>query len=386
MLADGRIAVTARARRRSTGPQEDRRRRRDPGVALPLRLGRQPARGARRRRPRGVPAGETRARGSSIHRALSRAHERRGDPRARSAPRAHARLGARRRRDAGLRLGRRAPSAVAAIVDGRCAVAGDGRDARAAASRSRSTTTSRVTLIGHGRSACTRPSSTPRSLAQLDGGGLSARFSRRLDGAARVPLDAAHAHAWPRRVRAGVDVISLGIGDPDMPPPAELREVFGARGAARRRPRLPDEPRPRASCARRSPAHYARRFGVVLDPEREVMPLLGAKEGLAHLCLAQLDAGRRRRWSPTRATRSTAAARRSPGPRRSALPLRAEHGFLPDLDGDRGRRRAARQPADLRLPEQPDRRRRRRRRSASGSRASGSSAACRSATTTPTPS
>ena len=30
---------------------------------------------------------------------------------------------------------------------------------------------------------------------------------------------------------------------------------------------------------------------MVLDPEREVMPLLGAKEGLAHLCMAQLDAG-----------------------------------------------------------------------------------------------
>ena len=36
---------------------------------------------------------------------------------------------------------------------------------------------------------------------------------------------------------------------------------------------------------------YAPRFGVELDPETEVVPLLGAKEGLAHLALAQLDPG-----------------------------------------------------------------------------------------------
>src|SRR6185369_12386146 len=36
---------------------------------------------------------------------------------------------------------------------------------------------------------------------------------------------------------------------------------------------------------------YATRFGVTLDPETEVVPLLGAKEGLAHLALAQLDPG-----------------------------------------------------------------------------------------------
>ncbi len=90
---------------------------------------------------------------------------------------------------------------------------------------------------------------------------------------------------------AGVDVISLGIGDPDMQPPAELFDVFDRETRRRRTPTSTRRTAACASCARRVAGHYARRFGVVLDPEREVIPLLGAKEGLAHLCLAQLDAG-----------------------------------------------------------------------------------------------
>jgi LL-diaminopimelate aminotransferase len=79
-------------------------------------------------------------------------------------------------------------------------------------------------------------------------------------------------------------------------------------------------------------AFYARRFGVELDPEREVVPLLGAKEGLAHLCLAQLDPGDAAlvadpgypvyRGGPTLA-----------GAEPVSLPLRPERRFLPDLDG-----------------------------------------------------
>ena len=88
------------------------------------------------------------------------------------------------------------------------------------------------------------------------------------------------------------------------------------------------------------------------------MPLLGAKEGLAHLCLAQLDAGDAALvadpgYPVYRGGPALAGAEAIP------LPLRRAHGFLPDLDGVERRRRRARQPADLRLSEQPDRRGRR---------------------------
>ena len=69
---------------------------------------------------------------------------------------------------------------------------------------------------------------------------------------------------------------------------------------------------------------------MVLDPEREVMPLLGAKEGLAHLCMAQLDAGD----AALVADPGYPVYRGGPalaGAEAIAMPLLAEHRFLPDL-------------------------------------------------------
>ena len=78
-----------------------------------------------------------------------------------------------------------------------------------------------------------------------------------------------------------------------------------------------------------------------LDPEREILPLLGAKEGLAHLCLAQLDPGDVALVAdpgyPVYYGGPALAGGEAIG-----LPLRAENGFLPDLDGDRRGRQPAR--------------------------------------------
>jgi LL-diaminopimelate aminotransferase len=155
------------------------------------------------------------------------------------------------------------------------------------------------------------------------------RFARRLDG-----LGEYLAAALTRRVAearaAGVDVISLGVGDPDLPPPAELVEELHA---IARRPDVHGYPTNRGVAELREAvaAHYARRFGVALDPEREVLPLLGAKEGLAHLCLALLDEGDVALVAdpgyPVYTGGPTIAGATALG-----LPLRAEHGFLPDLD------------------------------------------------------
>src|ERR687886_1772604 len=75
----------------------------------------------------------------------------------------------------------------------------------------------------------------------------------------------------------GIDVISLGIGDPDTPTP-EL--VVDALGQAARDPGTHQYPsnRGRPEFREAVAAFYDRRFGVTLDPETEVIPALGAKE------------------------------------------------------------------------------------------------------------
>jgi len=95
-----------------------------------------------------------------------------------------------------------------------------------------------------------------------------------------------------RKVRekreAGVDVISLGIGDPDTPTPVPVIDALAA-GAAdpgtHRYPSNRGRPELREAVAR----FYARRFGVELDPESEIVPALGAKECIFNLNLAFLD-------------------------------------------------------------------------------------------------
>jgi LL-diaminopimelate aminotransferase len=90
--------------------------------------------------------------------------------------------------------------------------------------------------------------------------------------------------------QAGVDVISLGIGDPDLPTPAAV-VAEGQRQMAR--PDTHQYPSNRGRPAFREAVadFYQRRFGVELDPDTEILPLLGGKEGVAHICWAMLDPG-----------------------------------------------------------------------------------------------
>src|SRR6202453_3027215 len=89
---------------------------------------------------------------------------------------------------------------------------------------------------------------------------------------------------------AGIDVISLGIGDPDTPtyPP-----IVAAAQRAVADPSTHQYPsnRGRAEFREAVAAFYERRFGVTLDPETEVMPAIGAKECIFNLSLAFLDPG-----------------------------------------------------------------------------------------------
>jgi len=87
---------------------------------------------------------------------------------------------------------------------------------------------------------------------------------------------------------AGVDVISLGIGDPDTPTPSAVVDALAGAAAdpgTHQYPSNRGRPELREAYAR----FYERRFGVALDPETEIIPAIGAKECVFNLNLAFLD-------------------------------------------------------------------------------------------------
>ncbi len=94
-----------------------------------------------------------------------------------------------------------------------------------------------------------------------------------------------------RKARSeGRDIIDLGIGDPDLPTPKHIIEALykAAQDPATHRYAL-DQGMPDLRQAIAD--WYKERFNVVLDSETEVLPLIGSKEGIAHLPLAFLNPG-----------------------------------------------------------------------------------------------
>ncbi len=116
-----------------------------------------------------------------------------------------------------------------------------------------------------------------------------AHLARRLQQFPGYPLA-----SIPRRkrelIKAGVDVIDVGAGDPVEPPPAE---ITAALLEALRDPAMSKYgfqhglPAFREAVAR----YHRRRFGTAFDPVTEVLPLIGSKEGLAHFALATTNPG-----------------------------------------------------------------------------------------------
>jgi LL-diaminopimelate aminotransferase len=128
----------------------------------------------------------------------------------------------------------------------------------------------------------------------------------------------------------GRDVIRLDIGSPDLPPPDSIVEALyrSARSPAHHGyGGFYGTPELREAMA----TYYARRFGVELDPETQVVPLIGSKEGIANVALAFVDPGDvvlvPDPGYPTY-TRGTLLAGGVP----SRFPLLAQDGFLPDLE------------------------------------------------------
>jgi LL-diaminopimelate aminotransferase len=129
---------------------------------------------------------------------------------------------------------------------------------------------------------------------------------------------------------AGEDVISLGIGDPDLPTPRHIVEALQEAvedPATHQYPSYYGLPSFRSAIAR----FYARRFGVELDPDTEVLPLIGSKEGVAHIAFAFVDPGDEALIPdpgyPVYATSVLLA-----GGRTVSMPLDASNRFQPDFD------------------------------------------------------
>ena len=89
---------------------------------------------------------------------------------------------------------------------------------------------------------------------------------------------------------AGVDVISLGIGDPDRPTPPLIVEAMQEAVTEPETHRYPSN-RGREDFRAAVRDFYERRFDVTLDPDREIIPAIGAKEAIFNLNLAFLDPG-----------------------------------------------------------------------------------------------
>ncbi len=139
---------------------------------------------------------------------------------------------------------------------------------------------------------------------------------------------------WGSRVRAarsqGVDVIRLDMGNPDMPPPYPVVEALcrcANRSDRHGYPGYRGIPALRQAIA----AYYERRFGVSLDPETQVVPLIGSKEGLVNMALACLDPGDVVLVPDPGYAPYTLGALLA-GAEVYTFPLVEERGFLPDLE------------------------------------------------------
>jgi LL-diaminopimelate aminotransferase len=128
----------------------------------------------------------------------------------------------------------------------------------------------------------------------------------------------------------GVDVISLGIGDPDTPTYAPIIAA-GQRALADPSTHTYPSNRGRPEFREAVAAFYDRRFGVTLDPETEVMPAIGAKECIFNLNLAFLDPGDVALAADPGYPVYTGGPLLA-GAEPVLMPLLAESGFAPDLE------------------------------------------------------
>ena len=149
----------------------------------------------------------------------------------------------------------------------------------------------------------------------------------------------------------GADVVTFGIGDPDIPTPQPIIDRLLTASQDPPNHRYPEtDGLPEM---RRAIAHwYEQRFGVNLDPDKEVLPLIGAKEGIGHVAFCFLDPGDVA-LVPDPAYPVYGVGTMFAGAESYIMPLREENGWLPDLSAIPGEVAQAAKVMWLNYPNNP---------------------------------
>jgi len=155
------------------------------------------------------------------------------------------------------------------------------------------------------------------------------KFSNRLDKLSPYPFVEISRIIAEKRA-AGADVVTFGIGDPDIPTPAPIidRLLRASQDPPNHRyPETDGLPELRRAIA----SWYEKRFSVQLDPDTEVLPLIGAKEGIGHVALCFLDPGDLA-LVPDPAYPVYGVGTMFAGAESHIMPLYEKNGWLPELD------------------------------------------------------
>ena len=155
------------------------------------------------------------------------------------------------------------------------------------------------------------------------------KFSDRLGKLAPYPFVEISRIIAEKRA-AGVDVVTFGIGDPDIPTPQPIIDRLLTASQHTPNHRYPETdglPEMRRAFAQ----WYDTRFNVKLDPDTEVLPLIGAKEGIGHAAFCFLDPGDIA-LIPDPAYPVYGVGTMFAGAESHIMPLYEKNGWLPDLD------------------------------------------------------
>lgn len=129
--------------------------------------------------------------------------------------------------------------------------------------------------------------------------------------------------------RRGVDVISMGVGDPDLPTPSHIIEALNKAAWDPKNHQYPSY-EGLGVFLEAVASWYAKRFGVKLDPSREILTLIGSKEGTGHIALAFVNPGDYV-LIPDPGYPVYQSGTLFAGGISYYMPLLRENGFLPDL-------------------------------------------------------
>ena len=127
----------------------------------------------------------------------------------------------------------------------------------------------------------------------------------------------------------GIDVVTFAIGDPDIPTPKHILDRLWKEAQVPANHRYPESeglPELRKAIS----GWYYRRFAVTLDPDKEVLPLIGAKEGIGHMALTLIDPGDIA-LIPDPGYPVYSVSTMFAGGEPHWMPLLKENGYLPDL-------------------------------------------------------